>query len=190
MHVTDTHMDAADQVLDKHDRVIELAEMMIRCSDETPQEHANDREKGVRITIVGEDPVAESGHKVTLMWVGTLKEVMPVIRMQPQTLLRVIAQPHVKGESVAYWQVVFYANADPADLDAWCKRKAWQESSFEDEGNKRRAAEMSLQTPLTKEGDSEIAEPQHFGTRLKFFHCLVLAVPDSILRTSAGRRLL
>ena len=190
VHVTDTHVDAAEQVLDKHDRVIKLAEMMIRCSDETPQEHANDHEKGVRITIVGEDPVAESGHKVTLMWAGTLKEVMPVIRMQPQTLLRVIAQPHVKGESVAYWQVVFYANADPADLDAWCKRKTWQESSFEDEGNKRRAAEMSLQTPLTKEGDSEIAEPQHFGTRLKFFHCLVLAVPDGILRTSAGRRLL
>ena len=47
-----------------------LAEMMIRCSDETPQEHANDDEKGVRITVVGEDPVAESGHKVTLMWVG------------------------------------------------------------------------------------------------------------------------
>ena len=63
MHVTDTHVDAAQQVLDKHDRVIELAEMMIRCSDETPQEHANDQ--GVRITIVGEDPVAESGHKVT-----------------------------------------------------------------------------------------------------------------------------
>ena len=150
VHVTDTHVDAAEQVLDKHDRVIELAEMMIRCSDETPQEHANDHEKGVRITIVGEDPVAESGHKVTLMWVGTLKEVMPVIRMQPQTLLRVIAQPHVKGASVAYWQVVFYANADPKDLDAWCKCKAWQESRFEDEGNKRRAAEMSLQTPLTK----------------------------------------
>ena len=47
-----------------------MAEMMIRCSDETPQEHANDDEKGVRITVVGEDPVAESGHKVTLMWVG------------------------------------------------------------------------------------------------------------------------
>ena len=150
VHVRDTHVDAAEQVLDKHDRVIELAEMMIRCSDETPQEHANDHEKGVRITIVGEDPVAESGHKVTLMWVGTLKEVMPVIRMQPQTLLRVIAQPHVKGESVAHWQVVFYANADPTDLDSWCKRKAWQESSFEHEGNKRKAAEMSLHTPLTK----------------------------------------
>ena len=79
---------------------------------------------------------------------GTLKEVMPVIRMQPQTLLRVITQPHVKGDSVAYWQVVL--NADPADLDAWCKRKAWQESSFQDESTKRTAAEMSMQTPLTK----------------------------------------
>jgi hypothetical protein len=130
VHVTDIHVDAAEQVLDKHDRVIELAEMMIRCSNETLQEHANDHEKGVRITIVGEDPVAESGGKVTLLWVGTLKEVMPVIRMQPQTLLRVIARPHVKGDDVAYWQVVFFANADPGDLDAWCRRKAWQESSF------------------------------------------------------------
>ena len=68
MHVTDIHVDAAEQVLDKHDRVIELAEMMIRCSNETLQEHANDHEKGVRITIVGEDPVAESGGKVTLLW--------------------------------------------------------------------------------------------------------------------------
>ena len=41
--------------------------------------------------------------------------------------------------------------------------------AFQDESNKRTAAEMSMQTPLTKEGDSEIAEPQHFGTRLKFF---------------------
>ena len=40
VHVRDTQVDAAEQVLDKHDRVIELAEMMIRCSDETPQEHA------------------------------------------------------------------------------------------------------------------------------------------------------
>ena len=64
MHVTDTHVDAAEQVLDKHDRVIKLAEMMIRCSDETPQEHANDHDKGVRITIVVEDPVAESGGPI------------------------------------------------------------------------------------------------------------------------------
>ena len=43
-------MDAAEQVLD-HDRIFEPAEVIICCSDETPQEHANDHEKGVRFEI-------------------------------------------------------------------------------------------------------------------------------------------
>ena len=72
--------------------------------------------------------------------------------MQPQTLLRVVAQRHVNGADIVHWQVICYANADPADLDAWRKRKAWQERSFQvqEESNKRAASEMSLQTPLTQ----------------------------------------
>ena len=104
---------------------------------------------------------------------GILKEVMPVIRMQPQTLLRVIAQPHVKGDDVAYWQVVFFANADPGDLDAWCRRKAWQESSFprwEQQAHRGGNVDAdAVDEGQESEGHSEITEPQHFGTHLKLF---------------------
>ena len=45
--------------------------------------------------------------------------------------------------------------------------------AFQDESNKRTAAEMSMQDAVDEgqesEGHSEITEPQHLGTHLKLF---------------------
>ena len=103
--------------------MIELAEMMIRCSDQKPQERTNDHEQGVRISIFGEYAASQDAGHVALQWLRILTEVTLVICMQPRTLLRVIAQPHVKGKDIAFWQVLLYARAEPADLDTWSKRR-------------------------------------------------------------------
>ena len=65
------------------------------------------------------------------MWVLSIKESLPVARLRPGTLLRVIARPHVHFDDdgsacILHWQVLFHFPSSQEDAQAFAKRRLWQ----------------------------------------------------------------
>lgn len=60
------------------------------------------------------------------MWVLKLSDMLSVARLNVGTKLRVVLQPCVEQEEIKRWQVIFFINVEPEEIDAWRARKTWQ----------------------------------------------------------------
>ena len=92
-----------------------------------------------------------------LMWVVSVRDSLAIARQRPDTLLRVVAKPHVlfdtDGEpSLRHWQVIFQFPAADGDFEPFARRRAWQLSlgSQPSLEIKRLQEDAMAMTPLTK----------------------------------------
>ena len=166
----DMKADAAEQVFDINGQSIEMVEALVEVIS-APTQATNEMEKGVRIYFQASDIGDPDGCEVQLMWVLKLSDMLSVARLNVGTKLRVVLQPCVEQEEIKRWQVIFYINVEPEEIDAWRARKTWQGHSPGDETKKRAAQEIAIiATPKTK-----------YNRTMS-----LLASPSNIARTHAG----
>ena len=156
IYLSDATLDDAGQITAGEDLPVQYAELLLRITTKDPVQECNEAERGVRIIFECAD-ATQPDIRADLTWVVSVRDSLAIARQRPDTLLRVVAKPHVlfdtDGEpSLRHWQVIFQFPAADADIEPFARRRAWQ-LSLDSQPSlkiKRLQEDAMAMTPLTK----------------------------------------
>ena len=156
IYLSDANLDDAGQITAGEDLPVQYAELLLRVTAKDPVQECNEAERGVRIIFECAD-ATQPDIRADLMWVVSVRDSLAIARQRPDTLLRVVAKPHVlfdtDGEpSLRHWQVIFQFPAADGDIEPFARRRAWQ-LSLDSQPSleiKRLQEDAMAMTPLTK----------------------------------------
>ena len=130
IYLSDANLDDAGQITAGEGLPVQYAELLLRVTAKDPVQECNEAERGVRIIFECAD-ATQPDIRADLMWVVSVRDSLAIARQRPDTLLRVVAKPHVlfdtDGEpSLRHWQVIFQFPAADGDIEPFARRRAWQ----------------------------------------------------------------
>ena len=150
--VKEVRVDAADQVQLPGNIFVDTVELLVRIGQEKPQNHQQEDEAGLRLTVKAFDHGdKDSSLSILLMWVVSIEALLDLAReLLANTVLRIIARPVVVTGKIIAWQVLHHSSN--VDTTAWLERLQWQRADMEQKGSKKRPMleAFSEKTPNSK----------------------------------------
>ena len=152
---SDVAVDDAGQLTIGQGLQLQQAEFLARITDKDPTQLSNEQERGVRILFECQDS-CEQLPPATLQWAVSIKDSMAIARLQPGTLLRVLAKPDMRfsdegDPEIVHSQVAFHCLASVEDIEPFRHRRQSQLPSDKAmSAPKRLVDDLLAMTPLSK----------------------------------------
>ena len=137
MFVKEVTVDAADQVKGPGNIFLDCVELLVQIGKKKPQNHQQEDEAGLRLTVEAQDRGDEHCPAFLLMWVVSIEGLLDLAReLLPGAVLCVIARPVVNAGVITAWQVLHHSST--VDVPAWLGRLQWQRQDMEQVAGRKR----------------------------------------------------